>query len=950
MNRQQKTMEKVIIFDRPSDTRTGFLSNESKHSFILDEKRWPTVEHYIQAKKFDGTEYEEVIRNASTVHQARRLAQPQTKLCVGDGGKISRTKVYGRKNISSSKPTECYMREDWKTAELIFMEEAIRAKFKQNARLKKRLLDTHNASLQNPKNPLVGPILERVRQELSAQHFFPVSSGANPESNGWNPEELDDFKTDRLSAKDRKFVKNLINLALRVAEIEGWDKVHSEMIEDAVFNLAPNKKLGDKVIKYINGIHHISWTDIYTTMPNYEKIINEIHEIFMKMDPWQSHQVGPTVLIAATVRWLNTAATAEQKSSFYKHSDEWESIDIVLQKQKRWYRTTTEITPTKKKAVKSRSGPSKKIPKPKVASLISKKKSTKTTFSSQKEKTLIRQIIEKEQDRIDELTLKEIQALLKEHLGQSPTMKKEEIKEYAFNIIDELKSSEPEPEPKAPKISKSKAPTAPSKDIPPKRIEVPKNLPDKLTIHDIANGGFIVWGKPLPKYAGKLLALGGKYPTKTIGGKMVEDRSIMQFQGKSLENNIDKLKSLGGRYLTHGKGFKITQNLKIIQFQGTPLTKNRKELEELGGKYIRKRAGGHQAVDTYRIRFSGSSLHRKRVEEIIFGSLTSADKYVAAYQKWAEDKITDFIDTCIQVAHIKSTTEIDEDILKIVVTQIYGCNKMDQPESSMSSPSKTITLNYNDIIYTVLSREEYTQYRLTDTAEALLSQYVESLGSILITGIEKNTYEGFTDHLNKIGKWIDKMGECPKMKGFTSQNVCILRALRHISACFKNILGYPLSAELYIRAFLTLLPPKGWRLSAEQYITTVMEQTGGAQTEDVDTWKYEDWMAEDEIERHLRSHDITFSLSEIYEVIEHYDQEAISNGSIAGVLFEDDEKDSNRELCAIVFAAAVYYLSPDLQKPGYEHVFRRVKVLGYTPKQETVTRRKKSKITEKRNY
>ncbi len=235
MSRRQRTIKKIIVFNQPSDLRTGFLSNESKHSFTLVGKRWPTVEHYIQAKKFNGTEYEEVIRTAPTVYQARRLSQPKTKFSIDDSGRISRKKVYGR-----NRRVEYYMREDWKTAEPVLMEEAIRAKFSQNFRLKKRLLDTHNATLQNPQNPILGLILKRIREELSGNPKSPVREETSSDSSGWSSKELKDCEFDHLSIKDRQFVEGMITLSLFIAEEEGWSKVYAGMIEDAAFNLTPD--------------------------------------------------------------------------------------------------------------------------------------------------------------------------------------------------------------------------------------------------------------------------------------------------------------------------------------------------------------------------------------------------------------------------------------------------------------------------------------------------------------------------------------------------------------------------------------------------------------------------------------------------------------------------------------------------------------------------------------
>jgi predicted NAD-dependent protein-ADP-ribosyltransferase YbiA (DUF1768 family) len=66
-----------ITVSNPSDPRTGYLSNSSHYGFFMNNKWFPTVEHYIQAKKFSGTIYEDEIREAKTVLEARRKARSQ---------------------------------------------------------------------------------------------------------------------------------------------------------------------------------------------------------------------------------------------------------------------------------------------------------------------------------------------------------------------------------------------------------------------------------------------------------------------------------------------------------------------------------------------------------------------------------------------------------------------------------------------------------------------------------------------------------------------------------------------------------------------------------------------------------------------------------------------------------------------------------------------------------
>ena len=64
----------MISFYVPSD-EYGFLCNFSAHGFTLDDRYWPTVEHYFQAQKFAETEHEERIRISRSPKEAKNLGQ-----------------------------------------------------------------------------------------------------------------------------------------------------------------------------------------------------------------------------------------------------------------------------------------------------------------------------------------------------------------------------------------------------------------------------------------------------------------------------------------------------------------------------------------------------------------------------------------------------------------------------------------------------------------------------------------------------------------------------------------------------------------------------------------------------------------------------------------------------------------------------------------------------------
>lgn len=57
------------------DSPYAALSNFAPHGFVEDSLRWPTVEHYFQAQKFDDAAYRERIRAAASPMQAKALGQ-----------------------------------------------------------------------------------------------------------------------------------------------------------------------------------------------------------------------------------------------------------------------------------------------------------------------------------------------------------------------------------------------------------------------------------------------------------------------------------------------------------------------------------------------------------------------------------------------------------------------------------------------------------------------------------------------------------------------------------------------------------------------------------------------------------------------------------------------------------------------------------------------------------
>lgn len=68
----------TILFYQ-TDRPYGCFSNFSRHPVQIDDKIWPTTEHYFQGMKFEGTEHEEVIRAAPTPMEAAKMGRDRSR-------------------------------------------------------------------------------------------------------------------------------------------------------------------------------------------------------------------------------------------------------------------------------------------------------------------------------------------------------------------------------------------------------------------------------------------------------------------------------------------------------------------------------------------------------------------------------------------------------------------------------------------------------------------------------------------------------------------------------------------------------------------------------------------------------------------------------------------------------------------------------------------------------
>ncbi|MBP1995716.1 NADAR family protein [Paenibacillus eucommiae] len=172
MNSEQKVI-KFYETNKPY----GCFSNFAKYPIEIQDKVWPTSEHYFQAMKFAGTEHEEQLRLAPTPMEAAKMGRDRTRP----------------------------LREDWENVKVGIMQEAVMSKIEQHQTVRDILLSTGDCLLiEHTKNDAfwgdngdgtgankLGLILMQIRNDLegySPVFFLPqwiVYSEHHPYSMFW---------------------------------------------------------------------------------------------------------------------------------------------------------------------------------------------------------------------------------------------------------------------------------------------------------------------------------------------------------------------------------------------------------------------------------------------------------------------------------------------------------------------------------------------------------------------------------------------------------------------------------------------------------------------------------------------------------------------------------------------------------------------------------------------
>lgn len=264
----------VIKLTSKSSKSSGFLCPDSIHSFNIDGKRWITVQHYVYAMKFKGTPLENLIRTTRTVSQILDLAKGQSRIVDG-----KRVQVY----YENSEPDP-----KWSSKLKELYNKAYTAKFEQNPVLKERLLNTMTEKIESDE-PIIAAVLMEIRS-ASKDTSKPMSLKCKGE---W-----------------REVYKQFIDILIKLMDLECWNKLHSEMIDDTIKNMVDSSIISnslDKKTLYSSIMNHISRNDKYANHEMDSTIILDTRKIrkdLIDIDPYQSAQTEPSLKIAIFKNWV----------------------------------------------------------------------------------------------------------------------------------------------------------------------------------------------------------------------------------------------------------------------------------------------------------------------------------------------------------------------------------------------------------------------------------------------------------------------------------------------------------------------------------------------------------------------------------------------------------------------------------------------------------------------
>lgn len=180
----------------------------------------------MQAKRFGGTRFEDVIRKAESPFLARKLGEGRVKVLKTGEGNILRRVVYETGN------EEFFPRKDWERFQEKYYRIAIYEKFTQNLELKNMLIRT-SAHIPNKYiRELRENLLLTSLPEIKIPHITKFAHAYKP-----------------LRFKDLLFLHSFVRMCAITAIDNRYPDVSNFAIAKALLTVFPNKRLADELLR-----------------------------------------------------------------------------------------------------------------------------------------------------------------------------------------------------------------------------------------------------------------------------------------------------------------------------------------------------------------------------------------------------------------------------------------------------------------------------------------------------------------------------------------------------------------------------------------------------------------------------------------------------------------------------------------------------------------------------
>jgi predicted NAD-dependent protein-ADP-ribosyltransferase YbiA (DUF1768 family) len=298
-------MDLTYKIPHPTDKKGGYLSAASaSYPFTLDGKLWPSVEHYMLAKRFEGSTLEEAIRTAKTVYIARHLANPRHTLIEHDEGQGQGQKMLSKgtlkRVIRYGQDRSVDIRSDWALQDGLALYRSTTAKFEQHPKIKKRLLATEGIDVVCILyNHDYGKILGQIRYE-----FLNPKKMISPSLT--MPRGFEDIPGDKnLSDRELIILKRVFRYMKKIGAALDVD-----VAEDALYNVLastpPDQRL--EILKASRAwVDNLTWTDVVAKMPKFEGVTRQISNLVPASSP---NKIKVSLTIAAIFKWSRTVYPA----------------------------------------------------------------------------------------------------------------------------------------------------------------------------------------------------------------------------------------------------------------------------------------------------------------------------------------------------------------------------------------------------------------------------------------------------------------------------------------------------------------------------------------------------------------------------------------------------------------------------------------------------------------